>query len=553
RRESVAPATTGLRSTQQLGVPAPAGRPVRPAPAQRAKKPESGANLSRLKLEPLDLGVERDPTLRLSDELRSQVATDPQQRAAAAALWTVLQKTPDDALQDAVRLKGVARDLVSLRDATRQNASAVGQMRAQVEQVRGGRDTAALLVLVLSAVLAGLLGWLGWRWYRVHQVERVGRWFEQHGESARAPLDPAAAPAHGQATSVDIPLDQPLAAAPAVAVGAAAVVAAGALRQPAAGAPAAVATAAPVAGLTFGSGSGSEFQTSRGGTVRMVGVEELIDVHDKADFFLSIGETEQAVGVLEAHVHDHVETSALAWMDLLELYHSLGKRVEYERLRSEFRERFTGQVPDFEHFDQPSASLESYSRALSRIVALWPSTRVLDVIEESIFRKPGLAGGEPFSLEAYRELVLLYHVAREMAAPEQTESQPAARSSFSDTALQPLNTLDSVHSSLETRHSQSDTLMVPPTSARIGVDIDLTAAAPQLAADPDADELEFDLPPVKSAAAAAPDLAPEGDEQPRPRAAPELRAANGSRELPPLDFDISAFDDMPKTRRKHGS
>jgi hypothetical protein len=201
----------------------------------------------------------------------------------------------------------------------------------------------------------------------------------------------------------------------------------------------------------------------------MVGVDELIDVHDKADFFLSIGEHDQAIAVLENHVHDQVETSALPWMDLLELYHSLGKRAEFERLRSEFRQRFTAQVPDFEHFDQPTATLENYSRALSRIVALWPSRRVLDVIEESIFRKPGLPGAEPFSLEAYRELVLLYHVAREVAPPEQARPEPRV-AGFSDTSLQPLNMLDRPEPTL----AQRDMLLIPPSSAKVGIDIDLT-------------------------------------------------------------------------------
>jgi hypothetical protein len=233
-----------------------------------------------------------------------------------------------------------------------------------------------------------------------------------------------------------------------------------------------------------------EYQASRGGSVRMVGVQEVIDVHDKADFFLSIGEPDQAVAVLEAHVHDQVETSALAWMDLLELYHRLGRRSEYERLRGEFRQRFSGQVPDFEHFDEPTASLENYSRALSRIVALWPSQRVLDVIEESIFRKPGLPGAEPFSLEAYRELVLLYHVAQEVAPEPVDPSQPSTLSGFPETSLQPLNALDRP----EPAPVDQERLMIPPASPRIGLDIDLglddTRAEPARAELP---ALDFDV------------------------------------------------------------
>jgi hypothetical protein len=185
-------------------------------------------------------------------------------------------------------------------------------------------------------------------------------------------------------------------------------------------------------------------------------------------------------------------------MDLLELYHSLGKRMEYERLRGEFRQRFTAQVPDFEHFDQPTATLENYSRALSRIVALWPSRRVLDVIEESIFRQPGLPGAEPFSLEAYRELVLLYHVAKEIAPPQQVRPETRA-TNFSETSLQPLNLLDRP----EPSSAERDLLLVPPASARVGVDIDLTQG--------------------------------------------------GDDDLPPLDFDVSAFDAVAENAaRKRG-
>jgi hypothetical protein len=264
----------------------------------------------------------------------------------------------------------------------------------------------------------------------------------------------------------------------------------------------------------WGSLPQAEFQPSAGGTSRMVGVQELIDVHDKADFFLALGQHDQAIAVLESHVHDQVETSALAWMDLLEMYHRLGRRNEYDRLRAEFRQRFSVQVPDFDHFDQPTSSLENYGRALSRIVALWPSQRVLTVIEESIFRKPGLPGAEPFSLEAYRELVLLYHIAKDVAPAEDSISAPLEYkpTDFPSTSLQPLNVLDMpsrrgplasapapaaadtpavppAHEATvvmgrdEFEDEQPSTLapedlsklMIPPSSPRIGLDIDLDA------------------------------------------------------------------------------
>ena len=499
-------ATSPRRDTNVAGTPAPApaerververtepavrapGRAVPPSPAPRARREAAQAQAQaqpRLKLEPLDLSEDRDPTLRLTSELGTQVAADPQQRNAAAALWQVLQRGPEASVQEALRLQAAERELKSLHDLSRQNAAAVTQLRNEVEEARNRRSTASFFVMGLAVLLMALLGWLAWRWHRAAQVARVGRWFEANA-TVQAPLAGAA--------TVDPNVPAATKAAPTTA----AVVTA---TKPAAD-PAAQATpaSAKLAALT----PGDDYQVSRGGSVRMVGVQEVIDVHDKADFFLSIGEPDQAIAVLEAHVHDQVETSALAWMDLLELYHSLGKRVEYERLRGEFRQRFSAQVPDFEHFDQPTASLENYSRALSRIVALWPSRRVLDVIEESIFRKPGLPGAEPFSLEAYRELVMLYHVARELAPEPVDPSQPGVLTSFPETSLQPLNMLDRPEPTV----ADQDRLMVPPSSPRLGLDIDLDAE-PAEAADR-ADTLD----PARA-------------------------------ELPPLDFDISASDELP--------
>jgi len=317
-----------------------------------------------------------------------------------------------------------------------------------------------LRALALVAALAAVLAAIGWRWYRQRQLERVGLWFEANGDSAQVQLP----------TTPDVPRTAP--AAPVLTPNAAVLAAAApvltdrAARSPARSPAASPATAhAPASAW----GSTEDFGASRGGTLRTVGVEELIDVHDKADFFLSIGETEQALAVLEAHVHDQVDTGALAWMDLLELYHSLGRRADYARLRDEFRQRFLASVPDFEHFDLPGPSLEDCGRALSRIVALWPSPRVLHVIEEAIFRKPGTPGAEAFSLEAYRELVLLYHIARDMAPEAQAQAEAHA-TTFSDTSLQPLNMVERPE---EPPLSEREKLMVPPPSARLGVDIDL--------------------------------------------------------------------------------
>jgi hypothetical protein len=452
--------------------PPAAAPPVvrRPPPAPRPKPPAAAREPARpvLKLEPLDLSIDHAPTLRLSTEIGTQPTSDPAARQAAAALWQALQKGPEEALQEAQRVQAVQRELQSLRDVNRQNAAEVAGMRAEVEQAQSRRNIASVLALLLATLLVAVLAALGWRWYRIHRVERVGRWFEANGMAAALP--PLAAAARPPPPDVLLDADPIATTSPGT--------------LPIGAVPPARPAAAPLS--PWSPSSMQDFQSSRGGSFRMVGVEELMDVHDKADFFLSIGEVNQAVAVLEGHVHDQVETSALPWMDLLELYHSLGRRADFERLRGEFRERFSAQVPDFDHFGQPTPTLEDYGRALSRIVALWPTRRVLDVIEESIFRKPGLPGAEPFSLEAYRELVLLYHIAADLSSAEETAPDEPRVTNFAETSLQPLHTFD-----VPGRPAPDvDLLLVPPSSPNVGVDIDVTAADDEFDTLP---PLDFDL------------------------------------------------------------
>lgn len=467
-----------------VAVPAAASAAPAPARAVRVPKDPAPKPRARLRLEPPDGPLARDPGLRLSAGLQAQAAGDPQRRQAAAALWQVVQKDPEQSLQDAQRLQNAERELKALREMSQQNAAALAQLRAQVEQAQHSRQTATAMIVALAVFLAGLLGWLAWRWRSEERIARVSRWFDANSELAERPLPIVDAAAARRMTPMP-PVPVPVQAAP---VRAPAPV--GASRAPLAAPAAAAAPARPLASAS-GDDSTIDFQASRG-TLRMAGVEELIDVHDKADFFLSIGEHEQAIGVLEAHVHDQVETGALAWMDLLELYHRFGKRGKFEELRAAFHRRFTVQVQDFESFDQPTESLEHHDRALGRIVALWPSRKVLDVIEESMFRQPGLPGAEPFSLEAYRDLVLLYHIAQDMAPPDRSRDRsPGPSTNFRDTSLQPLGTV-------EARSSQLDPLLIPPPSPRLGVDIDLDEAPTLPPAAEPLPMLDFDISGVEA-------------------------------------------------------
>lgn len=146
--------------------------------------------------------------------------------------------------------------------------------------------------------------------------------------------------------------------------------------------------------------------------------EQLFDVLQQAEFFISIGEHEQAVGALRKHIAQHPDSSPLAHLELLRLYHALGRVEAFDEVSGHFHERFNAQVPAFAAFHEQGRSLEDYPDALERIEALWPSAEVVGLLDEFMFRQPGVEPVARFDLPAFEDLLLLLAVAQTTAAHE---------------------------------------------------------------------------------------------------------------------------------------
>ena len=175
-------------------------------------------------------------------------------------------------------------------------------------------------------------------------------------------------------------------------------------------------------------------------------------------------------------------------------------------LRVEFNQHFNGRIPSFDFYTDFSPGLEIYQTALARIEALWPSPKVLEVIEESIFKKPD-ANTEAFNLEAYRELLLLYAVAKEIISPEISgrgellnlnieDFGPGAKdansSKFQATPIQPLSAIVAGDKERESQMLQA--LVVLPPLPRLNPDIDITRLVSQsvgLTSKPESDSQFF--------------------------------------------------------------
>lgn len=184
---------------------------------------------------------------------------------------------------------------------------------------------------------------------------------------------------------------------------------------------------------------------------RTVKVPELFDLQQQVDFFSSLGQQAQAIGLLRKHLVDNVKTSALVYLDLLDLYHQTGNEQDYEDLRDDFNRVFNTRIAPFGQYVPTPGGGTAYGAVLLRIQAVWPARQVFKVIEEALFREPGDAA-EVLALEEYRDLLLLHAVARELI--ELDSSYTAS----GDTQWPEL-------------------AMQPRSSPRLGLDIDLSKLA----------------------------------------------------------------------------
>ena len=495
RSESLrALATASPLSTSRIGRPVSttlsgnavgrSGVRIETPSAQRAAKPQVSKtrekNQPRLKLESVDLTMERFPSLKSSyDLLRTPASSEPE-RSVAAALWRALSAQPQDLLRDAEKLQALEVSMVSLRAQSQKNQLTITELNGQIQKAQADRffnPLVYMLGLLLVLALAALTYLWSRRsftaknnadelpWWSKNKPLKKG-WANSRGEiGAFWPVDRSKL----KRSSSDSSLDRELG-----------------LNQSAF---TEVNHLSELGDTDLGTGRARkvrpDFAMSLSQSSRAIKVEELFDVQQQADFFVSLGQHEQAIQVLRNHVGENVRTSALVYLDLFNLYHQLQRQADYESLRKDFNQHFNAEVPEFDLYTDAGPGLEAYETALTRIETLWPSPKVLEIIEESIFRGPD-ANAVPFGLEAYRELLLLFSIAKEIISTTSGNEETSLNNNFSEpwligtepsplkfvaTSIQPLSASAADIGQPEIMSGVNSEL--PKASPRLGLDINL--------------------------------------------------------------------------------
>jgi hypothetical protein len=147
---------------------------------------------------------------------------------------------------------------------------------------------------------------------------------------------------------------------------------------------------------------------------RELSVEELIDLEQQAEFFVVLGQDEAAIDLLMGHLRSTGGSSPLPYLKLLEIYRRQGDSEAYNRTRERFNRRFNAYAPDWDSDPQQGRSLEDYPEVIERLQSIWSKPpQVIEVLDAALFRRD--QSEDTFDVPAYRELVLLYSVIRDIA------------------------------------------------------------------------------------------------------------------------------------------
>jgi pilus assembly protein FimV len=456
----------------------PAGQPsVSTSTQPKTSKPQQASNTaprsavvadtspkSRLKLEPLALLETPVPTLKSSDELAILSPAVPASREAAAAAWKMLNSSPEELAKEKSKLQVLEVQIGQMESKFLAQQELLQKFQAQADsQTFQNRVLMALVALMAAAAF--------FIYRSTRQTSATPGWWGDASTSKKStqadvlPVDEddAQAPARSAPAVIETPKSVAEQAAPQVA-----------LANVAQSNPA-PATANPVSQLQkLARGTDSLFAPLNSKTYD---VQELFDVQEQAEFFSSVGQYHRAVDVLKEHVRQNPDVSVLAYLDLFALYHRLNKRREYEDLIAKFTDQFSVEVPKFEEYGTAAVKqLEDYPDALNRIMDLWPHEQAMDVIAQYIFTKPA-QGQAFFTLEAYRELLMLYVILRderEGGVSDQLYHSPASAKA-AQAEVEPLDfwaTTDT--EKLEPK--QVADIYKPKSSHKIGLDIDLSGS-----------------------------------------------------------------------------
>lgn len=507
-----AKAAPARRTAPANSAKAPAPRKA-PAPAAPPPRPPSAPEgQPRLTLESLELLTDRVNTLE------SATPTAPS----------------ESALSDARKMKSLEDNVKALLALAAKNEANLAEVRARLQQAESERFP-GWVIYALGGLLLACVSLLGWLWTRQRRTPARGDDWWSASVAAMPPLPKSPAPEvlpdsvfplESAVPAPAKPIPPAMTAAPAAAASVAAVAA---LVPP-------QNTQVDVSLMEMSESSFDHLMTSGSAHsairkpttptpvpvstqgARHINSGAVFDVRQQAEFFVSLGQTDQAVRILEKQISDSEEPNPHVYLDLLSLFHSLSLKIDFRQFRDDFNLLFNGKVPEFSTFKNEGQGLLAYPDMIAGITARWPGAKAVEFMESHIFRDPWDTTSEPLDLCAFRELLLLHAVAQRIGQAGGADAPAATGAAvptyFSDSGFGVPPVTES-----------------PEPEADLPLDLALDVP-PEVPAEP-AVELDLDL-----------DLDWTGEDVP-PLPAPEPTPASRPDPGNLIDFELSTLEGVP--------
>jgi len=372
-------------STATTTAAAPTARAAAPSTRPAAPPAPSGP---RLQLDPVEPLTRPGPAASAAVALQEAQMRVAAMAASAAVAEQAASTAQANAAAAADRMRQIEEGVAKLRVDIERDREQMLTLRAQLARA----ETTSKLTPWLGAGMALMAALALWLWLRSRRLQREQQaqwWAASRMAAKQPPLNPPTL--H--------PMTLPPHMAPATPL----------TRPPVTAVPAPVTQAPP--GRTQSPAFRDSLFTSQQ-EARDVSIEELIDLEQQAEFFVVLGQDDAAIDLLIGHIRATGGTSPLPYLKLLEIYRRLGDRESYERTRERFNHRFNAYAPDWDSDLQHGRSLDEYPGITRRLQGAWPSPiDAMAELEALMFRRDG---GELFELPAYREVLFLYSMARDL-------------------------------------------------------------------------------------------------------------------------------------------
>ncbi|MBV8471347.1 MAG: hypothetical protein JOY60_15960 [Burkholderiaceae bacterium] len=151
-------------------------------------------------------------------------------------------------------------------------------------------------------------------------------------------------------------------------------------------------------------------------------VEELIDLDQQVDFFLVLGQDDAAIDLLTEHIGRGDAGNALAYLKLLEIMQHHNDEAGFQRIANQFAKRFQAWAPTWNENLSEGAGLGGDAATMRRIQVCWPDSGAAMALLQDLLARGGDQGTR-FDLAAYRDILMLYAVARDLSEHEVRDDQ----------------------------------------------------------------------------------------------------------------------------------